>query len=122
MSTVLVVGFLKPTEDLGVDLFGSRQADLELHRLVDLGWPQAPPWSGSLQSKSQIHAGFRGRLDPCESPARGDERDIGLASLDDDFAEPGCGVDNGAEDRPELGPIGIRPSTSSSAEARRKSG
>src|SRR5262249_31661794 len=63
----------------------------------------------SFQAKSEIDAVLRRGLHSRERPPWRDERDIRLARLDDDFTEPGRGVDDGVEDRPELRTIRVLP-------------
>src|SRR2546429_8145037 len=76
-----------------------------VHGLLNLRGLEAPLGLPPFQPQTEIDAVLRRRLDPGECPARGDERDIGLARLDCDLAETRRGVDERVEDWPELRPV-----------------
>jgi len=109
VSAVLVVRFLQPFQRFGIEVARRGEGDLESHGFVNPGRRQTSYRFLTLKPKAEINAVLGRGLNPCECPARRDERNIGLARLDDDIAEPRRGADNGVEYRPELWPIGVLP-------------
>jgi hypothetical protein len=55
-----------PGQRLSIYLFRGAEADLELHRLVDLRWDQASTGRLSLQAEAEIYPDFGCGLHPCE--------------------------------------------------------
>src|SRR5262249_24869921 len=109
VSAVLVVRFLQPFQRFGIEVVRRGEADLESHGLVNPGRLQTADRFQTLKPKAEINAVLGRGLNPCEGSTRSDERNIGLARLDDDLAEPRRGADNGVEYQPELWPIGVLP-------------
>ena len=91
VSAVLVVRFLQPFQCFGIEVARRCEADLELHGFVNPGRRQTSYRFLTLKPKAEINAVLGRGLNPSECPARRDERNISLARLDDDFAEPRLG-------------------------------
>src|SRR3990170_3445384 len=106
-SGVLVVGLLKPVQNLGIHLLRRREADLETHGLLDLRRLEPPDQLLPLQAQAEIDPALRRRLHSGERSARGDERNVGLARLDGHLPQAGGRVDDGVEDGAEMRPIGV---------------
>jgi hypothetical protein len=54
LSAVLIVGWLQPTQHLGIHFIARNEANLELHGLANLRGPQPPAGLLPLEAKAEI--------------------------------------------------------------------
>ena len=108
---VLLVGASHQAADLVVDVFGPPQR--EPHRGASaadaLGALQSAARLSVVQPQAQVHPVLRGGPHHGEGPARGDQRDDGLAGLHRRRAEYGQQSQHRVQDRPQLRPVRVLP-------------
>src|SRR5262245_53796024 len=107
LSAVLIVGSLQPIQRFRIHFIARGETYMELHGLMNLRGLQASAGLLSIEPEAEVYAVLRRGLHPRESPARRDERDISLARLDGDLAEPRGGVDDRGATRPQRGPARV---------------
>ena len=106
-SAILLIGFLQPSQNLGIHLADRSESNFKLHVLMQFRGPQASSRLLALESHAEIETILRRCLQACERSSRRHERDISFARLDDDLTKRGSSVNDGVQDRSEMWPIRI---------------